>query len=857
MGAVAAAVLFLALPTPDAHAVSLGKIKVQSLLGQPLRAAIELPDLTPEEASSLTATVASPGAYKTAGVEMNPALGSLRFKLVTLDGRAILQVTSDRVINDPFIDLIVEATWSTGRLVRDYTVLLDPPELPRAAAQPTDTPAAPVAAPRSTADSNGSALALNAPAPIYSPPPAGIGRTKLPPVKLKEARRATADLAAQASAKTPPSTSSIVLGSGRSLLSPAQQEAARQATSELAMQAQAQAAKGGVVRGTPSYFPPTGGSGRSLLSPAQLEAAQRATSELAARAYAQAAQGGVVRGTPTAPSAGASVSSARPDIPELAAHPDASNSRLAVQPGDTAVSLAAANKPVNVSLDQMLAALLRRNPDAFIGGNPNRLRDGWVLELPSESEVASVSPQEASRIVVAQSRNFNDYRRRAAESASAARVDRASREAKGKVQAQVDDSAKPAAASPDKLTLSKGGGASSKGAAEDKIAADKQAQSTSARVAELSRNLDELNQLKAGASAPAGSSTGASAAKAGLPVAAAVSGASKPAATPPPATPEDGTHFLEGLWDSPMLPIGGLLLALLAVLGLMQLRQRRQPPHSTFSFADSHAGGTSRLDGERSSGKDAVSSMGYSPSQLDATGDVDPVEEADVYLAYGRDQQAEEILKEAVQRTPARTTVYLKLAEIYGRRRDAKAFDQVASQVFQLTKGQGSEWARIRALGNELSPFNTLYHGEKAPAAPPAVSPSPAPLQPAAAAEKAVAASTTSTRSTETSGQLPDLPSHTPSPTKTAAKKDEAPIEFDLGSLSLAPVNGKSEEAPGTLGAPHAAPSGPLEVKLELAVEFLAIGDRDGARALVEEVLPQASGPVKARAQQMLAELRH
>lgn len=73
-----------------------------------------------------------------------------------------------------------------------------------------------------------------------------------------------------------------------------------------------------------------------------------------------------------------------------------------------------------------------------------------------------------------------------------------------------------------------------------------------------------------------------------------------------------------------------------------------------------------------------VSSMMYSPSQLDAGGDVDPVAEADVYLAYGRDQQAEEILLEALRLHPDRLPVRLKLLEIYAQRPDAARFEAAA-----------------------------------------------------------------------------------------------------------------------------------------------------------------------------------
>jgi len=107
--------------------------------------------------------------------------------------------------------------------------------------------------------------------------------------------------------------------------------------------------------------------------------------------------------------------------------------------------------------------------------------------------------------------------------------------------------------------------------------------------------------------------------------------------------------------------------------------------------------------------------MVYSPSQLDAAGDVDPVAEADVYLAYGRDLQAEEILKEALRTQPQRVAIHTKLLEIYAKRRDAKAFELIATEAYGLTHGDGPEWTRICELGQELDPSNSLYRPGGAP----------------------------------------------------------------------------------------------------------------------------------------------
>jgi len=116
----------------------LGRLTVQSALGEPLRAEIDIPGITAEEAASLKAGPALPDAFVAAGLEYNPAMSGLQATLQRrADGRAYLRLTSSRTINEPFIDLILEATWSQGRIVRDYTMLLDPPALRKTPTAPT------------------------------------------------------------------------------------------------------------------------------------------------------------------------------------------------------------------------------------------------------------------------------------------------------------------------------------------------------------------------------------------------------------------------------------------------------------------------------------------------------------------------------------------------------------------------------------------------------------------------------------------------------------------------------------------------------------------------------------------------
>jgi pilus assembly protein FimV len=126
----AAVALAVSAIAANANAAGLGRLTVQSALGQPLRAEVEITSLSKDEAASLTAKLAPPDAFKQAGLEYNPALTGLSFTIgQRADGRPVVKVTSSRPVNEPFVDLLVELNWASGKFVREYTFLLDPPEL--------------------------------------------------------------------------------------------------------------------------------------------------------------------------------------------------------------------------------------------------------------------------------------------------------------------------------------------------------------------------------------------------------------------------------------------------------------------------------------------------------------------------------------------------------------------------------------------------------------------------------------------------------------------------------------------------------------------------------------------------------
>ncbi|MEY3296082.1 MAG: hypothetical protein RLZZ451_2130, partial [Pseudomonadota bacterium] len=401
----------------------------------------------------------------------------------------------------------------------------------------------------------------------------------------------------------------------------------------------------------------------------------------------------------------------------------------------------------------------------------------------------------------------------------------------------------------------------------------------------------------------------------------------------------DSGGLLDSLSEnSLLLPAGGVLVLLLGGLVLYRLRGKLRKPAGETSFLESRlqpdsffgASGGQRIDTRESGATNTgnSSSMSYSLSQLDAIGDVDPVAEADVYLAYGRDLQAEEILKEAMRSNPERMAIRSKLLEVYAKRRDVKGFELLATQMFSLTRGEGDEWAKAQELGRTIDPDNLLYQpGGKpdtapsdatlpmeplgaptvphtAPAQPLAFEPAPdatldsidldldiggeEPLKPGESTQPLALQpelaqpfgndeATISLEPKTVPVQRPAPPEMDDVPPTVSLGKPAAPAEppggldFDLGALpdELSPT---AAPAPADAGAsslldfgdfglePPAAPAddsgdGPLARKLELAEEFRQIGDHEGARDLLEEVVSKAEGSLKAKAQGMLDNL--
>jgi pilus assembly protein FimV len=353
-----------------------------------------------------------------------------------------------------------------------------------------------------------------------------------------------------------------------------------------------------------------------------------------------------------------------------------------------------------------------------------------------------------------------------------------------------------------------------------------------------------------------------------------------------------------GSSDGWKLALGGAAAALVAIGGLLMWRRRqskRSSDSGETSFIESRlpqdsffgASGGQRIDTR--DGETAASSMNYSLSQLDAIGDVDPVAEADVYLAYGRDLQAEEILKEAMRSNPSRMAIRTKLLEVYAKRRDTRAFESLAREMHEATGGEGEDWVKARDMGLHIDPENALYQDPSAVVAEESEATSesaelPASLYDIDSTEAPVSEpgldldlggtqsepiSTDASPTMDPGGQdisldIPELALETIGvPSLEMPSDDKAPEvpSFDLSGISLdldAPA--AADDEADTL-SPEAADlaeddgSNPLQRKLDLAEEFRHIGDLEGARDLLNEVIANSEGSLKAKAQNMLDNL--
>lgn len=589
--------LALGLSPVAGYAAGLGRLTLHSAIGQPLRADIELVSAGPDELSTMSARIASPDAFRNANINFNSALVGARATVERRPGGApYIRVTSSRPIEEPYIDLLIELTWSTGRLVREYTALVDPP---------------------------------------------GFGATQI---------------------------------------------------------------------ATPGAVP---------------DARPAAAAAVAAPA----------------------ATSVTPDAGERTYGP--------VKPGDTLRKIATGVKPEGVSLDQVLVGIYRNNPDAFINKNMNLLRAGRVLRIPDAAELGKVSDAEASNEIRAQTADWNAYRQRVAGTVPQTSLGEA-RTATGKVTTQVEESTPATPPGKEVVKVSKGAPGAAPGAAdkdlqdrirvleEEATAREKTLKDANERIASLEKTLQDMQRLlelksapvpPIGVTPPAGTSEAAPAsAEAGKPESSAAGAppatASKPEPAPPAPAPKPEAKTPEPApapppasaeaWYEDSTRLGGALVGLGLLGGVAYLmRRRRRGAEQLATEPGVRTPPTAPPLGAAAADEAVAAPVATATTEMPAaaaaasTDDVDPIQEADVYIAYGRDAQAEEILKEALAKDPSRQEIKLKLLEIYAARKSKNDFSALAEDLHKSTQGRGDTWLKAATMGFALDPDNVLYAAGK------------------------------------------------------------------------------------------------------------------------------------------------
>lgn len=408
-----------------------------------------------------------------------------------------------------------------------------------------------------------------------------------------------------------------------------------------------------------------------------------------------------------------------------------------VERGDTLAKIAAQVKPTNISLERMLVALYLANVEVFDGKNMNRIRAGKILALPDADAIDAVTQKAAVKQIRAQVTDWNIYRQQLAAAHPEAKDQAGRQEASGKVSTTVAES-KPAAKEPAKevLKLSKGEApgdqTGAKASAQDRkhaqeeeaVAKNKALQEAQQRAALLEKNVKDLQRLAelkktkpASAATPPAASAPAAASAA---VAAPVAPRAKPKIVVPAKTGEQPS-MLDDLLGNPVM-LGAVAAALLGLGGLgfvMARRKKSGKQDNKIGQAVTAKEEIGEATGSRIAAPvapspetgdftQATANAGEAPAPA-GTDEVDPISEADLFLTFGRDVQAEEVLKEALKTNPGNIPVKLKLLSVYANRKDVEAFNDYAQEI--KASGDETAWAQAAALGQGVDPSNALYGG--------------------------------------------------------------------------------------------------------------------------------------------------
>lgn len=641
------ALVFVMLPIAGAHALGLGGISLQSRLNQPLDAEIELRSIEPGDLEKLRVSLASREEFDQAGIDRPFVLASLNFTTVQRGEQTIIKVTTNDAFREPFVSFLLKVEWPNGRLLREYTLLLDPPVVTREAAPAVQAPsagAAPQVAPAQ-------AVAPRTPTQVTRPAPA----PRVLPVGGDEYRVRRGDSLTQIARDT--------------MISPG-------ISSQQAMLA--------LLRANPEAFINDNinllKEGYVLRIPSAQEALSVDQAEAVAEVRRQVAEWRTYRQQRTA------VSGA--DASTVATAPQPRLEVVAPQSGDGAADSGgeAAGGPEVAGLQRDLAL-------ATEAAEARRLENEELREQVTGLEAKLEEMQRMVTIKVDELAALQARLREAqAGAAPAPTQDPQMAEAAPSAEEAAQPEMTPAEGGATATEAAPGEGTPGTGEPGPEPAVAESAQATPAQPQPL-------------------------------PQASVQPPAVEPAAAPDPMGFVD--DLLGSLMNDPVKlgGVGGGVLLLILLLFYMAHRRKAAAAEESGFGADlmeAQADNTVPADRDEEF-LDAAAAMDIedfeepeTPERTDEekSGVDQVIAEADVYLAYGRYQQAEELIKGTLQENPDRLDLKSKLLEVYFATRDRESFEALVEDIHgELQAAGGAEWDKLQLMGQDLCPGNPLFGG--------------------------------------------------------------------------------------------------------------------------------------------------
>ena len=872
------------------YALGLGEIRTSSALNEKFEAEIELLSVKKGELDTLRVGLAPAEVFAQTGVERPFLLSRLKFKPIrTRDGKAIIKVTSDVPIREPFLDFFIQVAWPKGQLVREYTVLLDPPVVTQRRAPKVTAPAAGAAPRRSEQVEQGSSAAEGryaeaTPGGEYGPVQSNETLWKIAD-RLRPAGISIHQMMVALYKANPDAflnNDINLLKKGRVLRIPEENEirsiGRSEAVAEFGRLSEGWIAKTETAKATPEEAGPAEKEEPTGLQEAASEAIASEAEE--ARLKIAGVEDKVV---------------AEPGTGESAGSQDAEGEALRQK----------------LLLVEEEAATARQEAE-----NLRKRMDAMESKLEEMSRLLKLKDEELAQL-------------QAQAAAGGADTEIA-------VTEQAAVPSETAEATPEAIVEEEVVEEGVEEAVPEQPVATEETTASPASEEPAPAVVEEDVPMEAAGSTPTETTE---------------------AATPGPRLveePKSGTEqWMQWLTDNWKLVAGGGGVVLLGLIGLAFSRRRKEPeaqeipPSATAPRAQAREAESILEDEDAAALQQAAdSAIGdtsflseYSTEELRAlnedTVDVDPVSEADVYIAYGRYSQAEEILREAMESGDDSAAVRYKMLEVYYATQKKDEFEKLVEEM--KAAGQDKEdpkaWEHILTMGRDLDRNNPLF---AAAAAAGALKPETAPeaepeselsLDLSTLAEEVDSALNPESESVDRFSNLDlELPSLQIEPgehkesksaeTEVSKGSEEMDLQFnetelhteladinDLGDLGIEsnmlddtladladdlegvmadsqvldePIdleeNGISalesltgsipaeelsdEEAPSqTISNEDSQIGDEVETKLELAKAFMEIGDADGARSILHEVQEDGTPAQKEAAGELLSQL--